>query len=353
MLDILSKVAGLTPSQQEALGLQLRDKANGRLRMPGYEALNDLLNAIDPLAYARAMTGLLQAHARHLPRSLALDSKNVGDGKCGMIVTLCRHEDGRPVAMIVALGKKEDCEVSEDQALLADALVTAEPLHTKQPTVDVILNKGNDDLIATKGDTCGYPTGSKEALRETPFAVSLEGNHGRFDVRQGALVAISPVSAGLRGMLGPRCSAAFVGEEGSLPPCKHHTCRFLFSLDARQRKRVREAACGYWSVEARNHYKRDASAWREDGHRHRKANGALNLALTRNVLLVMIPFEEGEPLAQFFDVYHRHPSQAIRLILGARPVLQACQPNALLFPPSIDPRTRPLDKHLAPSIASA
>lgn len=69
-----------------------------------------------------------------------------------------------------------------------------------------------------------------------------------------------------------------------------------------------------------NQSKRPATAWREDGHRHRKSNGALNLALTRNVLLAMMPFEEGEPLAEFFETYHRHPSQALHLILGARPV---------------------------------
>lgn len=44
--------------------------------------------------------------------SLALNGKSIGDGKCGMIVTLCRPEDGRPVAMFSATGKKEDCEVS-------------------------------------------------------------------------------------------------------------------------------------------------------------------------------------------------------------------------------------------------
>jgi len=55
--------------------------------------------------------------------------------------------------------------------------------------------------------------------------------------------------------------------------------------------------------------------------RHRQPNAALNLALTRNVLLALIPFEEGEPLAQFFERYHRHPPHALRLILEARPVL--------------------------------
>ncbi len=151
VLDIWRKVAGLSQSQRQALGLRVRDKQSGRLTMPGYDALNDLLGAMDPAAYARALSAFLQAHAGWLPRSLALDGKSVGNGRCGMIVALCRHEDGRPVAMTVARGKKEDCEVSEGRALLADpqvalvnALVTADPFHNKQDTVRVILEKGGD-----------------------------------------------------------------------------------------------------------------------------------------------------------------------------------------------------------------
>lgn len=78
---------------------------------------------------------------------------------------------------------------------------------------------------------------------------------------------------------------------------------------------------GHWSVETRNPYKHDASAWQDDRHRHRKPNAALNLALTRNVLLALIPFEPGEPLADYFERYHRHPPQALRRLLNARPVL--------------------------------
>ena len=74
-------------------------------------------------------------------------------------------------------------------------------------------------------------------------------------------------------------------------------------------------------MENRNHHKRDASAWQEDRHRHRKPNAALNLALTRNVLLARIPFEEGEPLAHYFEIYPRHPRQALHLLLKAPPVL--------------------------------
>jgi hypothetical protein len=154
----------------------VRNKQSKRLKMPGYDALNDLLAAVDPNAYARALTAWLQANAGMLPRSLALDGKSVGDGRCGMIVTLCRHEDGRPVAMIPASGKKEDCEVSEARALLSDpqvelvnALITADPLHNKEATLRVILEKGGDYLIGTKANTSKRLEGAGEALEGSPF----------------------------------------------------------------------------------------------------------------------------------------------------------------------------------------
>lgn len=78
VLDIWRKVVGLTQPQRQALGLRVREKQSGRLKMPGYDALNDLLGAAEPAAYARALTAFLQAHAGLLPRSLALDGKSVG-----------------------------------------------------------------------------------------------------------------------------------------------------------------------------------------------------------------------------------------------------------------------------------
>ncbi|MBE2204624.1 MAG: hypothetical protein IAE94_09835 [Chthoniobacterales bacterium] len=66
---------------------------------------------------------------------------------------------------------------------------------------------------------------------------------------------------------------------------------------------------------------RRLSAWKEDRHRHRRPKAALNLALTRNALLAIIPFQQGEPLAHFFELYHRHPAKALNLILHSRPVL--------------------------------
>jgi hypothetical protein len=166
----------LDQRQREAIGLRVRHKESGLLKMPGYDALNDLFHLLDPGAYARALTAWFQANSGLLPRSLALDGKSIGDGKCGMIITLCRHEDDRPVAMIPASGKKEDCEVSEARALLADpqvrlenALVTADPIHNNQATVGVIAEKGGDYLIGTEENTPKRHEATVQALRDTPF----------------------------------------------------------------------------------------------------------------------------------------------------------------------------------------
>jgi predicted transposase YbfD/YdcC len=105
------------------------------------------------------------------------------------------------------------------------------------------------------------------------------------------------------------------------PVLKTHTRVFLSSLDLKEKSRCAEAVRGHWSIENRNHHKRDASAWQEDRHRHRRPKAAQNLALTRNALLAIIPFEPGQPLAEFFEFYHRHPTKAIHLILHSRPIL--------------------------------
>jgi predicted transposase YbfD/YdcC len=102
---------------------------------------------------------------------------------------------------------------------------------------------------------------------------------------------------------------------------QNHTRIFLTSVRPEEKARSSTAAREHWSIENRNHHKRDASAWQEDRHRHRRPKAALNLALTRNALLAIIPFEQGQPLAEFFELYHRHPAKALHLILDARPVL--------------------------------
>ena len=176
MLNIWKNVSPLSQAQRRAIGLRVINKESGLLKMPGYDALNDLFNKIDPTAYAQAITAWLQANAGTFPRSLALDGKSIGNGKCGMIITLCRHEDGRPVGMIPATGAKEDSEVSEGRKLLkseevnlAGCIVTVDPLHNKTDTMRSVVQKGGDYIVGTKGNTSDRLEAAKSALEGTPF----------------------------------------------------------------------------------------------------------------------------------------------------------------------------------------
>jgi hypothetical protein len=138
--------------------------------------------------------------------------------------------------------------------------------------------------------------------------------------------SISPVNAGL-----PEARSAVTvlrewsGKKIWLTPksqCSRPThTRFPIQSGPEGKITFHSSGRGHWSIEKRNHHKRDASARQEDRHRHRRPKAAQNLALTRSALLAIIPFEPGQPLAQFFEFYHRHPNMALQLILHSRPVL--------------------------------
>lgn len=70
----------------------------------------------------------------------------------------------------------------------------------------------------------------------------------------------------------------------------------------------------HWSVEDLNHWKRDATYWREDKAPKRNAKGAKNLALLRNALLAVMPFEEFDSPNDAFDHYRDNRAQSLKII---------------------------------------
>ena len=72
-------------------------------------------------------------------------------------------------------------------------------------------------------------------------------------------------------------------------------------------------------MENKNHWKKDASLWREDRGMRRKAKGAKNLALLRNAILALIRPEEHASLNQAFLHYADHRPDAIRLLTQSQP----------------------------------
>ena len=137
---IWRKCGPLTQNHRRAIGLTHRDKKSGRLLLPGYDALNDFINGLDPIKLAHALTRWLQAHQDTLPKTLAFDGKDLGSkGQLGKIVTLCLQSTGAPVALRSYSGEKNDSEqpttrrlLNEDLAELTGALVTGDALNTQK-----------------------------------------------------------------------------------------------------------------------------------------------------------------------------------------------------------------------------
>ncbi|MEX1143677.1 MAG: transposase family protein [Anaerolineales bacterium] len=116
---IWHKCAPLDQNQRRAIGLTKRNKKTGLLTMPGYGAINDIVNRINPVELARALNGWLTENSELLPKSLAIDGKSIGaKGRLGGIVTLCYHATGQPLAQRTYSGKKDDCELPVAQRLL-------------------------------------------------------------------------------------------------------------------------------------------------------------------------------------------------------------------------------------------
>jgi predicted transposase YbfD/YdcC len=108
--------------------------------------------------------------------------------------------------------------------------------------------------------------------------------------------------------------------EKTSPENQHENTRsFISSVSPEEATRLGRAVRTHWSVENKNHHKRDHHVWQEDRHRHRRANIAQNLALTRNALLAIIPFTEEANLPSLIIDYQHNKQLAVNLILKARP----------------------------------
>jgi hypothetical protein len=137
---IWRKCGPLTQHHRRAIGLTHRDDQSGRLKLPGYHALNNFINGLDPIKLAHGLTGWLQAHQDTLPKTLAFDGKDLGSkGKLGQIVTLCLQATGAPVALRSYSGDKNDSEqpttrrmLNQEHMNLTGTLITGDALNTQK-----------------------------------------------------------------------------------------------------------------------------------------------------------------------------------------------------------------------------
>lgn len=143
-----------------------------------------------------------------------------------------------------------------------------------------------------------------------------EKDHGRIERRHLARVDldqdISPFP-------GARQLVRIIREwiEGKSPDLKSETRYFITSLDREKRSaaQLAQGIRGHWSVENKNHWKRDTSLWKEDSSRPRKkASGGQVLALLRGAILRLHDAEVFESLNAAFHHHSAKPYAALRLL---------------------------------------
>jgi predicted transposase YbfD/YdcC len=126
----------------------------------------------------------------------------------------------------------------------------------------------------------------------------------------------------------PRAPAA--AQSGQSESCRDatrdelqsETRYFITSLtrDERSAARLAQAIRGHWSVENKNHWKRDTSLWKEDASRPRKkASGGQVLALLRGAILRLHDAEIFESLNAGFHHHSAKPYAALRLLKNPPP----------------------------------
>jgi len=99
------------------------------------------------------------------------------------------------------------------------------------------------------------------------------------------------------------------------------TRHFITSIEQGVVSHLRLATLGrgHWSVENKNHWRRDATRWREDRSARRKPKGAKNLALLRGAILALIPMDQFDSLNAAFDHYADHRTLTVRLLTHSSP----------------------------------
>ena len=189
--DIVRQCQLLGQRERRALGLR-RKKDEAFYRVPCYNAFRQLLPMLNLEQMLRLLSAWLTQHEGTLPRTLAIDGKDLG-GQLGQIVSLINtthsarpadpdldsghaHDQtpAPPVAMAVAPGKGH--EQSAVRALLAredvdlrGATITADALHTLHATLhDIVTRHGADYVVSLKDNQKTAHQYAKGVLENAP-----------------------------------------------------------------------------------------------------------------------------------------------------------------------------------------
>lgn len=173
---IMRIVRSISQGVRREIGLPVK-RGTKFYKVPSYNTLHDILKRLDANIVAQLLSQWQQQHQGQLPRSLAIDGKDLGKGLgllISLVITNDEEEGGTPVAMRTA-DKGQELPVaqgilSDPSVQLTGAIVTADALHCQQDTARIIVGRGGDYIISLKDN---QPTINKEAHKVLASAAPL------------------------------------------------------------------------------------------------------------------------------------------------------------------------------------
>lgn len=187
----------------------------------------------------------------------------------------------------------------------------------------IITAAGGDHFLALKDNQPTLHRFARESLDGGPadWISDTECDHGRIEWRELRIVSCDLDTALFPGARQLVSLTRWHRDKKSSAGFKTETRYFITSLNEGKasHSRLAEIARGHWSIENKNHWKKDATLWREDRGGRRKAKGAMNLALLRNAILALIRPDAHVSLNQAFLHYADHRPDAIRLLTRMPP----------------------------------
>lgn len=165
----------LTQSQRAAIGLRRRGGKNQSAFYP-VPCLNTYTNILARIGHReleRLLTLWISAQHGHLPRTLALDGKNLRD-QLGMLVSLVDTRTGDPIAMAVAPDAGAESRLTAEllarpEVELSGATVSADAMHCQAKTAHtIVMEKGSDYILSVKGNQPTLLQTVQHQLEDTP-----------------------------------------------------------------------------------------------------------------------------------------------------------------------------------------
>jgi hypothetical protein len=178
--DVLRAVSLLGQKERQGLGLR-KKKGTQVYRVPCYNAFRELLPMIDVEELLRLLSAWLTQHEGSLPRTLAMDGKDLGK-QMGQIVSLvnttqCSLQPQAPaytVAMSVTPGSGHEQSAAQglvhrEDVHLLGAVLTADALHCQNTLAhEIVAHKGGDYLFSLKGNQPTMQEYARDLLATAP-----------------------------------------------------------------------------------------------------------------------------------------------------------------------------------------